>query len=115
MMGPYAVANETQARGGKTGTLFAKRCCKPLSKEPEMSLESLSDLFVHELRDVLDAEKQILKALPKMAKSAASEELKSAFEEHREVTEQQVKRLEQIFKELGKPVRAKKCLTITGL
>jgi ferritin-like metal-binding protein YciE len=80
-----------------------------------MSLDTLTDLFVHELRDVLDAEKQIIKALPKMAKTAATEELKAAFEEHLEVTEKQVERLERIFQELGKPARAKKCLAMTGL
>ncbi len=80
-----------------------------------MSLQSLSDLFVHELRDVLDAEKRILKALPKMAKAASSEDLKAAFEEHREETEKQVERLETIFGQLGKPVRAKKCLAMTGI
>ena len=80
-----------------------------------MSLETLTDLFVHELRDVLDAEKQILKALPKMAKTAASDDLKAAFEEHLEVTQKQVERLEEVFKLLDKPARGKKCLATAGL
>jgi ferritin-like metal-binding protein YciE len=80
-----------------------------------MSIENLEDLFVHELRDVLDAERQLLKALPKMAKSATSEELKAAFEEHASVTEKQVGRLETIFKSLDKAARGKHCPGMEGL
>jgi ferritin-like metal-binding protein YciE len=70
---------------------------------------------VHELRDVLDAEKQILKALPKMAKAAESEELRAAFQEHKAVTETQVERLETIFEGLGKAARGKHCVGMEGL
>jgi ferritin-like metal-binding protein YciE len=62
-----------------------------------------------------DAEKRILKALPKMAKAASSEELQAAFEEHRDQTEQQIARLEEIFELLDKPARGKKCLGVEGL
>jgi ferritin-like metal-binding protein YciE len=74
-----------------------------------MSLGSLDDLFLQELKDIYDAEKQILKALPKMSKATESEELRAAFDEHHTVTEKQVERLEEIFQMLGKPARGKKC------
>jgi ferritin-like metal-binding protein YciE len=80
-----------------------------------MSISNLDDVFVHELRDVLDAEKQLVKALPKMAKAAESEELASALEEHLAVTETQVERLERIFKSLDMAARGKKCAGMAGL
>jgi ferritin-like metal-binding protein YciE len=80
-----------------------------------MSVTNLEELFEHELRDVLDAERQILKALPKMIKAAESEELKAALTEHEGVTEEQVGRLETIFKTLGKAARGKHCKGMEGL
>jgi ferritin-like metal-binding protein YciE len=85
------------------------------TKERNMSVSTLEDLFLHEIKDIYDGEKRLLKALPKMAKAASSEELKAAFEEHLAVTEQQVARLEQIFADLGKPARGKKCMGMEGL
>jgi ferritin-like metal-binding protein YciE len=75
----------------------------------------MEDLLVHELKDLYNAENQILKALPKMAKVASSSDLQKAFENHLEETKNQVKRLEQIFQELGIPVRGKKCKAMEGL
>jgi ferritin-like metal-binding protein YciE len=80
-----------------------------------MSIESLQDMFLHELKDIYDAEKRLLKALPKMAKMAESEELSAAFEEHLGQTENQVERLERIFKSIDKPARGKKCEAMEGL
>jgi ferritin-like metal-binding protein YciE len=80
-----------------------------------MELESLQDLFVEELKDVHHAEKQLLKALPKMAKAATSEELKSAFMDHLEETEEHVQRIEQIFELLGKKPATKICKGMQGL
>jgi ferritin-like metal-binding protein YciE len=80
-----------------------------------MSITNLEELFVHELKDVLDAERQILKALPKMIKAATSEELQAALEEHQGVTETQVERLETIFDSLGKAARGKHCVGMEGL
>jgi ferritin-like metal-binding protein YciE len=80
-----------------------------------MSLENLDDVFLDVLKDMLDAEKQILKALPKMAKGADSEELQSAFEEHKAVTETQVDRLESVFKSIDRPARGKHCPGMEGL
>lgn len=80
-----------------------------------MQLSSLQDLFVHELRDILNAENQLVKALPKMAKAAASADLKEGFTEHLEQTKEQVKRLERIFKMLDMAPRGKKCAAMEGL
>jgi ferritin-like metal-binding protein YciE len=78
-------------------------------------MKTLQDLFEATLRDIYYAEKAILKALPKMAKKASSEELAAAFEEHLQQTEGQVDRLEKIFKMIGKAARGKKCEAIEGL
>ena len=80
-----------------------------------MSLDSLEKLFVEELRDIYNAEKQLTRALPRMAKAAESPELQQAFSKHLKETEGQIKRLEQIFQELGQAVRGKKCKGMEGL
>jgi ferritin-like metal-binding protein YciE len=77
--------------------------------------KTLDDLFLHTLKDVYYAEKQILKALPKMAKAAESEELKQAFETHRIETEGQIERLEEVFRILGKAARGVQCEAINGI
>jgi ferritin-like metal-binding protein YciE len=77
--------------------------------------KTLNDLFLHTLKDVFYAEKQILKALPKMAKNAESEELRQAFETHRLETEGQIERLEKVFEMLGKPARGVQCEAINGI
>jgi ferritin-like metal-binding protein YciE len=79
------------------------------------SLETLHDLFVDELRDIYSAERQLVRALPKMAKAATSPELKQAIEEHLAVTEGQVSRLEQIFEQLAESPRGKTCRAMEGL
>jgi ferritin-like metal-binding protein YciE len=86
-----------------------------IERKMEMKLIELSDLFLHDLKDIYDAEKQLLKALPKMAKAAESEALRAAIEEHHTVTEKQVDRLEEIFQMLDKPARGKKCAAMEGL
>src|SRR5436190_13202720 len=78
-------------------------------------LASLDDLLVHELQDIYNAEGQILKALPKMIKAATHPDLKRAFEEHRQQTEGQVRRLEQAFKLLGVPAKGRRCEGMAGL
>jgi ferritin-like metal-binding protein YciE len=80
-----------------------------------MALESLHDLYVAELRDLYNAENQLLKALPRMAKAASHEDLKAAFTEHLEVTRGQVERLERIFNDLGVKAKGKKCDAMEGL
>jgi ferritin-like metal-binding protein YciE len=77
--------------------------------------KDLNDLFLDTLKDIYFAEKQILKALPKMAKAATSDKLRAAFEKHHDETEGQVERLEQIFELLDKPARGKTCDAIMGI
>ena len=76
---------------------------------------TLHDAFIDELRDVYDAEKQLLKALKKMAKAATSQELRTAFESHYEETEGQIARLEEVFGSLEEKVRGKHCEGIAGI
>jgi len=77
--------------------------------------KTLQDLFTETLKDIFYAEKQILRALPKMARNANSPELKTAFETHRSETEEHVDRLQQIFEMLDKPARGKTCDAIIGI
>jgi ferritin-like metal-binding protein YciE len=80
-----------------------------------MPAENLNELFVEALKDIYDAEKQLTKALPKMAKAADSDQLRAAFEEHVEITRAHVSRCEEIFKLLGIPARGKICQGMKGL
>ena len=77
--------------------------------------KDLHDLFLDTLKDIYFAEKQILKALPKMAKAATSDKLRAAFEKHHGETEGQIERLEMIFELLDKPARGKTCDAILGI
>ncbi|MDQ3019360.1 MAG: ferritin-like domain-containing protein [Bacteroidota bacterium] len=78
-------------------------------------LKTLEDFFIEELKDLYSAEKQLTKALPKMVKAANSQELKDAFQHHLGETENQVKRLEDISKDIGKTLGGKKCKAMEGL
>jgi ferritin-like metal-binding protein YciE len=80
-----------------------------------MKLNTLEDLFVEQLRDLYDAENQLVKALPKMAKASSCDKLKSAFESHLEETKHHVERLEQVFKTLGQKASGKTCAAMKGL
>lgn len=80
-----------------------------------MQMNDLQDLLIDNLKDLYSAEKQLLRALPKVAKSVESEQLRAALEEHTEQTEQHVERLEQIFQRLGTSPRGKKCKGMEGL
>jgi ferritin-like metal-binding protein YciE len=78
-------------------------------------LKTLNDLYVSELKDLYSAENQILKALPKMAKSASSPQLQRAFNEHLQQTQHHVERLDEIFERLGQKPTGKKCKAMEGL
>jgi ferritin-like metal-binding protein YciE len=80
-----------------------------------MSMKTLQDLFIDEVRDVYDAEHQLTKALPKMAKAAANEELKAAFEEHLQQTEGHITRLESVFELVDRKPTRKTCKAMKGL
>lgn len=77
--------------------------------------KALDDLFYDTLRDIYYAEKQLVKALPKMAKAAQDPQLKAGFEKHATETEGHVERLERVFEIIGKPARAKTCDAILGI
>lgn len=78
-------------------------------------MNTLRETFLEELADVYDAEKQLVKALPKMAKAAEHEELKQAIQEHLEETKEQVQRLERVFEIFGEKAKGKKCQAMEGL
>ncbi len=104
-------ANGT-AKNGKTTTAFKKA---PAEKKQDMEKSQLADFFIDQLKDLYWAEKHLLKALAKMAKSATSEELRQAFLSHREETEVHVSRLEEVFEMIGKRAVAKKCDAMEGI
>jgi ferritin-like metal-binding protein YciE len=80
-----------------------------------MKFDTLKTLYISELRDLYNAEQQLVKALPKMAKAASSQELKDAFEKHLEQTKTHVERLEEAFEELGEKPKGKTCKAMKGL
>jgi ferritin-like metal-binding protein YciE len=80
-----------------------------------MTITTLEDLLVEQVRDLYDAEKQLVRALPKMAEAASSEDLQQAIQSHLEETKNQVSRLERVFEELDKPAKAKACKAMRGL
>jgi ferritin-like metal-binding protein YciE len=81
----------------------------------QMTQNNLKSLYVDELRDLYSSEQQLIKAIPKMAKTANSEELRKGFEEHLEQTRGHATRLEQILTSLGEPVKGKKCKGMAGI
>src|SRR5207248_216667 len=83
--------------------------------QEDMPHAHLHELFVDELRDILGAEKQLLKGLKKLSAKATSSTLKSAFEEHYEQTEQHVERLKQALESIGMASRSKRCKAMEGL
>ena len=80
-----------------------------------MPMTSLQDLFTHHMQDMYYAEKKLVKALPKMAKSASEPRLRGAFEEHLKQTEEHVKRLDQVFEQMGEKAKASTCEAIDGI
>lgn len=84
-------------------------------QEIQLKTNRLKHLYVEELKDLYNAENQLVKALPKMAKASTSEDLREGFEEHLEQTKEHVARLEKIFKSIGESPRGKKCKGMEGL
>jgi ferritin-like metal-binding protein YciE len=80
-----------------------------------MAGNTLKELYIDELRDLYDSENQLIKALPKIASKAKSDELRSAIEQHLEQTKEHAKRIEQIFEALGESVKGKKCKGMQGI
>ncbi|MBB4369801.1 ferritin-like metal-binding protein YciE [Bradyrhizobium sp. cir1] len=88
---------------------------KTVARRTRQAPKMLSDLFLATLKDIYFAENKIIKTLPKMAKAAQSKDLAAAFNKHLRETQGQVRRLDQIFKMLGKPARGKPCEAINGI
>jgi len=80
-----------------------------------MELENLQDLYIHELKDLYSAERQIIQALPKMIKAASSDKLRAGFQEHLKQTEGHANRLQKILSSLGQTTRGKKCKGMEGV
>jgi ferritin-like metal-binding protein YciE len=80
-----------------------------------MKVDSLHDLYLEQLKDLYDAEHQLIQALPKMAKAASSTELRGAFEEHLEQTKEHARRIETIFEKMGEKGKGQKCKAMEGL
>jgi ferritin-like metal-binding protein YciE len=80
-----------------------------------VKVNSLSDLYLEQLKDLYDAEQQLIKALPKMAKASSSAELRGAFEEHLEKTKEHARRIETIFEGMGEKAKGQKCKAMEGL
>jgi len=80
-----------------------------------MKINTLQDLYVHELQDIYSAESQLVKALPKVIEACTSDELRSALEDHLDQTKEQVERLDQIFESLDESPKGKKCFAMEGL
>ena len=96
-------------------TLHVTLCILSDTRRDPVTKNSLLGLYVDELRDIYNAEKQLTKALPKMAKAATTEDLRNGFTEHLEQTRGHVERLEQIFEALGQRASGKRCVAMEGL
>ena len=104
--------NQSSSRSNKT----TPRRNQSAEYESDQGMNNeLHELFLEELADIYSAEQQLTKALPKMAKAAESEELRQAFEEHLEQTEEQISRLDQVFESLGEKMKRKTCKAMQGL
>jgi ferritin-like metal-binding protein YciE len=88
---------------------------KQLTKDYDMKLATLKDLYLEELRDVYSAETQLVKALPKMSDAATHDELRGSLDDHFDQTKEHVERLDQIFESLGESAKGKRCKGMEGL
>jgi ferritin-like metal-binding protein YciE len=102
-------------RNSKTTSSTTRSRSTAKAAAPYNEESKLKELFVEELKDIYSAEKQLTKALPKMAKAATSEELRNAFETHLAQTEEQIGRVEEVFELLEMTARAKKCEGMAGM
>ncbi|MBE8726353.1 ferritin-like domain-containing protein [Flavobacterium hungaricum] len=106
---------DTKSKTGNTKATASKTAPKGAVKAKPSAAEGLRELFVDSLKDIYWAEKELVKALPKMAKNATSENLIIAIKEHLSVTQEQVARLEEVFRSVGEKAAAKKCDAMQGL
>jgi ferritin-like metal-binding protein YciE len=107
-----SAGSSSRSAGKSSGMATQKRSGGTAQKSDETMLH---ELFMDELKDIYWAEKHLTKALPKMSKSATSQELSSAFSQHLRETEGQIQRIEKVFQKLNMPAKAKKCDAMEGL
>lgn len=107
--------SKTKTAAATSKTTASKTASKGTVKAKSSAADGLRELFVDSLKDIYWAEKALVKALPKMAKNATSENLITAINDHLAVTQEQVLRLEQVFKSVGEKAVAKKCDAMEGL
>jgi ferritin-like metal-binding protein YciE len=112
---PSSEVHASEHKGAGTRLFFYRISQDEEWRGTHMSVKTIDELLLDELKDIYSAEKQITKALPKMARAAVSQELKSAFETHLQETQGQIERLDQIFETLGKSPRGKTCQGMQGL
>lgn len=112
---PQTARKKTTAKKAATSSRKSPSASKQTSSTFTAKGELLEKFFYDSLKDIYWAEKHLIKALPKMKKAAGNEELKAAIEEHLEVTEGHVSRLEEVFEILGKKAQGKKCEAMEGL
>jgi ferritin-like metal-binding protein YciE len=105
----------TEDDGDGHTKLWRHRRTGTVPLEATMKIKNLEDLFLSEVRDIYDAEKQLVRALPKMARAACTEELRAGIEEHLEQTRNHVARLEKVFELIGQKARGKSCEAMKGL
>jgi ferritin-like metal-binding protein YciE len=104
-----------KTRSRKTQTASRKKSPAKKASETQNAENPLQELFLEELADIYNAEQQLTKALPKMAKAAESDELRQAFEQHLLETQEQITRLDAAFESLGEPKKRKTCKGMQGL
>ena len=105
----------TRSRGQSSRGQGTRSQRRSQSQRESAGMQTLRELLIDEMADILNAEKQLVRALPKMARAAESEQLKSAIEQHLEETREQVRRVEQAFEALGERPKSKKCDAMEGL
>jgi ferritin-like metal-binding protein YciE len=110
-----STSSKTKTKKSSSSYTTKKSNTKTGKKESQSEDSMLMNFFTDELKDIYWAEKHLTKALPKLKRAATSEELQQAFEEHLEVTNEHVRRLEQVFEMLGKKAQAKKCDAMEGI
>jgi ferritin-like metal-binding protein YciE len=115
LAGPQAETSNPTARRERPAATWNARGAFHQGGTTMAEAGTLHDVFIDELRDTYDGEKQLTKALPKLAKAASNPKLRQAFETHLEETQGQIERLEQVFKSLDEPVRGKHCKGIAGI
>jgi ferritin-like metal-binding protein YciE len=103
--------SKERSKGGST----SRRNKSDINKEGNEMSNDLHELFLDELADIYNSEQQLTKALPKLAKTAKNDQLREAFQQHLEETENHISRLDQVFESLGESMKRKKCKGMEGL